>query len=64
MERTEVILKTAEVAKLLGIGKRRLHRKLESGRFPVPKQNPENGYYEWRPVDIQLFQQALAQETR
>lgn len=57
-------MKTAEVAKMLGLGKRRLHRKIASGRYPVPERNQENGYYEWTSVDIQLFTAALQKDPK
>jgi hypothetical protein len=58
----KVVMKTSQVAKLLGIGRQRLHRKILTGRYPVPTRDPENGYYVWTETDVQIFQSALQKE--
>jgi phage antirepressor YoqD-like protein len=58
----KTVMKTAQVAKLLGIGRQRLHRKILTGRYPVPPRDPENGYYLWTQTDVQIFQSALQKE--
>lgn len=50
--RTEA-LTTIQVARILGISTRTLYRELAAGELPEPPRNPDNGYRQWRPQDVE-----------
>ena len=53
---------SAKVALMLGISKRTLHNWVKAGKIPEPEVNPANGYYRWRPADVDAIRNILKEE--
>jgi predicted DNA-binding transcriptional regulator AlpA len=53
-------LTTAQVARVLGIGKKTLYRMLQDGRIQEPVRNPENNYRVWIPQEIEAIRQEMS----
>lgn len=60
--RSQVFLRSAEVAEALGITKRTLKNWLRAGKIPEPERNPSNRYRQWTLQDIEAIRQLLNQE--
>lgn len=54
-KRSAYNLTTAQVARVLGIGKKTLYRMLQDGRIQEPVRNPENNYRVWIPQEIEAI---------
>jgi predicted site-specific integrase-resolvase len=55
-------LTTHRVARILSISKKTLHNWVQSGKIPHPPVNPENGYFLWTMMDIEVIRVALREE--
>jgi DNA-binding transcriptional MerR regulator len=53
------LLKCHEVAKLLGVTRKTVHRYVEGGIIPAPVQDPANGYGYWKLSDVDVARRAL-----
>ena len=53
------LLKCHEVAKLLGVTRKTVHRYVEAGILPAPAQDPANGYGYWKLSDVDVARRAL-----
>jgi excisionase family DNA binding protein len=54
-----LLYRSSEIAKILGISSRTLYRMLADGRIQEPMRNPENRYRLWTEVNIQAIREAL-----
>lgn len=55
-----LLLKCHEVARILGVTRKTVHRYVERGILPAPILNPSNGYGLWKPSDVDVAQRMLA----
>jgi predicted DNA-binding transcriptional regulator AlpA len=59
-KRTAEKLTTAQVARILGVGKKTLYRMLNDGRIPEPARNPNNNYRLWGSQEVEAIREELA----
>ena len=60
MNRDErLLLKCHEVADILGVARKTVHRYVERGILPPPTKDPKNGYGFWKPSDIDVARRML-----
>jgi excisionase family DNA binding protein len=52
-------LTTAQVANALGISKRTLHNRIKAGKLTAPEVDPGNGYFLWKPADVETLRKLL-----
>lgn len=60
MAGSPLLLKCHEVARILGVTRKTVHRYVERGILPAPVLNPSNGYGLWKPSDVDVAQRMLA----
>ena len=57
-------LKTAQVARILGVKTRSLQHWLATGRYPEPPRDPESGYRIWHHQDVEAVRLAMQGESQ
>ena len=61
--RTELYLKSQEVADVLGITKRTLMNWLRAQKIPEPERNQANRYRRWTAQDVERIRQIIAEKN-
>jgi hypothetical protein len=56
-------LKTAQVARIIGISQRHLVRKLLDGTLPEPQRDPHSNYRVWKQRDVEALRIMMAKES-
>jgi len=54
-----VLLKCHEVAGILGVARKTVHRYVERGILPPPTKDPNNGYGFWKLSDVDVARRML-----
>ena len=53
------VLRSSQVAKVLGVNRKTLYRWMAQGKIPEPLRNPDNNYRLWSLQDVEELQQHM-----